>query len=238
MAGPLGYRAILIGQGAAQDPKTIAAGTTGTVLATVTTGDEPTWTASPSLTGGALVITPATGNLAIQIRPGGTNAGDTGEIRMRELVANGTSSVGLKAADSLAANWSLTLPDAAPTVAGSALVATTGGVASWRPFVGARNVLTYAATIAVDASLGTWHVVTVTDANAHAFGAPTNPTTGQAIMLTLRNTFGVIATATFNAAFKQAGYVAPANGFSASARFEYDGSNWIQTTLWTAVIPN
>jgi hypothetical protein len=105
-------------------------------------------------------------------------------------------------------------------------------------------VTTYGATITIDASLGNWFSVTITDNSAHAFAAPTNPSLGQRIMLTVRNVgAGTPATATFNAVFKGSAtggylYVVPANGFSTSCEFGYDGVNWIQLGIWVQGVPN
>lgn len=107
-----------------------------------------------------------------------------------------------------------------------------------KALVAARTVLTYGASIAIDAALGNWFSVTVTDGAAHAFANPTNPATGQRMTLTVRNTFGTIATATFGTAFKTASYAAPANGNSTSADFAFDGTNWVQVTPWVTAIPN
>ncbi len=49
---------------------------------------------------------------AMVLNPFGTSAGNTGELRCRELAANGTNYVGFKSADSLAANVIWTLPSA------------------------------------------------------------------------------------------------------------------------------
>ncbi|MEK7867036.1 MAG: hypothetical protein AAB434_10165, partial [Planctomycetota bacterium] len=68
---------------------------------------------------------------AIRVSPFGVTPGDTGEVRFRELTANGINSVGLKAPDLLAGNTTYTLPDAAPTANGQVLASTIGGVMSW-----------------------------------------------------------------------------------------------------------
>jgi len=68
---------------------------------------------------------------AVQLLPYGTAAGQTGEIRFRELAANGVNYVGFKAPDNLAADNIYTLPTAFPTAAGQVLSSTTGGVLSW-----------------------------------------------------------------------------------------------------------
>ncbi|NBR22482.1 MAG: hypothetical protein EBU08_01555 [Micrococcales bacterium] len=54
-----------------------------------------------------------TGHGAVVVQPYGTSAGQTGEVRFKELAANGGNYTALKAADSIAANLSITLPNAA-----------------------------------------------------------------------------------------------------------------------------
>lgn len=52
---------------------------------------------------------------ALVLNPYGTSAGNTGELRLRELAANGTNYVGFKSGDTLAGNviWTLPTADAA-----------------------------------------------------------------------------------------------------------------------------
>lgn len=90
------------GTGALQ---TVSAGTTGTVLIG-TTGSAPSFSGQPSLTTG--IIT--NGQIAVQLNPFGVAAGNTGEIRFHELVANGGNYVGFKAPDSVTANKVWVLP--------------------------------------------------------------------------------------------------------------------------------
>src|SRR5215831_1256499 len=65
-------------------------------------------TSAPAAT---LDILPKT-NAALQIEPFGSAAGNTGELRMAELVANGLQYVGFKASDNISNNVIWTLPNA------------------------------------------------------------------------------------------------------------------------------
>ena len=64
------------------------------------------------------------------VNPFGTNAGETGEFRFYELVANGSNYTGFKAPDLLGANIIYTLPQTAPN-AGEVLSSNASGVLSW-----------------------------------------------------------------------------------------------------------
>jgi len=64
------------------------------------------------------------------INPFGTNAGETGEFRFYELVANGTNYTGFKSPDNISANLIYTLPQSAPN-AGEVLSSNASGVLSW-----------------------------------------------------------------------------------------------------------
>jgi hypothetical protein len=88
--------------------------------------------------------------------------------------------------------------------------------------------LVYSAAMTIDASQGDTFVVTATNGAAFTFNAPTNPVTGMRITLRLRNASGgALGAATFNGVFKMPAWTNPANGFSRSEIFEYDGFNWI-----------
>ena len=67
---------------------------------------------------------------AVQISPHGTSAGNTGEIRLLELAANGTNYVGFKSPDVIVANTIYTLPNAYPS-GNRVLQSTNAGVLSW-----------------------------------------------------------------------------------------------------------
>ena len=84
-----------------------------------------------------------TGHGAVVVQPYGTSAGQTGEVRFKELAANGGNYTALKAADSIAANLSITLPNAAGSN-GNVLQTNGSGVTS---FVDASSVVTGALSL-------------------------------------------------------------------------------------------
>jgi hypothetical protein len=104
---------------------------------------------------------------------------------------------------------------------------------------GGQIELTYGATIGVpDVAQATWFTVVVTNTAAHAWPAPINSVPGTMITLTLFNVGGAIATATFDAIYRTAGYTPPPNGQFTSAMFIFSNAGyWYQTTPWTPGVP-
>lgn len=142
-------------------------------------------------------------------------------------------------------------PSAAGSVYGyySALVAATGVFAFYGAgtapslFGGAliekEITETYGTTVTIDARLGNERIVTVTNTTAWTMAAPTNPTTGQYLEITVRNTSGGVAGAiTWNTAFKMTAFTNPANGFSRTIVFRYNGTNWVEKGRTAADVPN
>lgn len=63
--------------------------------------------------------------------PIGTSPGDAGRIQLRELAVNGTDVVRIKAPDSIASSFDLTMPSALPSVAGAGISFSTSGIGSF-----------------------------------------------------------------------------------------------------------
>jgi hypothetical protein len=87
----------------------------------------------------ASASTTESGQPVVTVSPQGTGAGATGEVRLKELTANGQNYVGWKAPDSLAASRIYTLPGADGT-AGQVLSTNGSGVLSWSSSGGAGTV--------------------------------------------------------------------------------------------------
>lgn len=105
------------------------------------------------------------------------------------------------------------------------------------------NTITYGVAPAIDASLGNAFVMTITDAVAFVFAAPTNPPpTGfsQVITITIRNASGgAHGAGTFDAVFlSTAGVPAIADGNSRTMAFQWDGTNWVELWESAADVPN
>ena len=102
-----------------------------------------------------------------------------------------------------------------------------------------RTALTYSTSIDTDASLGNFFDITVTDGVAFTINAPTIPVDGHEITYTIRNASGgAVGAITWNAVFKLATLTNPANGFSRSVTFRYNGTNWVQIAQTGVDVPN
>jgi hypothetical protein len=101
---------VLFGNGTNALQATASAVADNSVLVAATAGASPVFTNNPTV---ATLSTAS--NPGIRIQPFGAAAGNTGELRLLELVANGTNYAGFKASDSLAGNlmWVLPPTDAA-----------------------------------------------------------------------------------------------------------------------------
>lgn len=111
-------------------------------------------------------------------------------------------------------------------------------------FSPARFGVTYSASMTIDASLGNAAEITATNGTAFTINAPTNPQSapasgGQQLGVTIKNSAGgALGVATWNAIFKMAVWVQPANGFSRAISFLYDGTNWVEKSRTPADVPN
>jgi hypothetical protein len=92
--------------------------------------------------------------------------------------------------------------------------------------------ITYSASMTPDLFVANNSIITATNGTAFTINAPLNPFHSQISTYTIRNTAGgALGAATWNAAFKLgAAWTQPANGFSRSVGFRYDGTNYIE--LW------
>jgi hypothetical protein len=105
----------------------------------------------------------------------------------------------------------------------------------------ARNAVTWAASMGIDASRGNEFVVTATDGATSQINTPTNPTSDQRITIRVRNARGggaAMGTLNWGAGYKMATFDKPADGFSRAIDFQYDGTNWIEAGRTPADVPN
>lgn len=105
---------------------------------------------------------------------------------------------------------------------------------------GAKTALAYSASITPDATSSPWQTVTVTNATAFTINSPANPPdANHSIELTievLNSSGGAMGAITWNGIFKfpTGAWANPANGLHRFARFEWNGANWICTSLASA----
>lgn len=97
----------------------------------------------------------------------------------------------------------------------------------------------YSANIQINAGLYNSFQITPNNGAAFTIQTPVLGTTNQRIVIRIKNTFGVLGVATFGAGYKLgAAWVQPANGFSRSIEFEFDGANWIEINRAAADVAN
>lgn len=90
-----------------------------------------------------------------------------------------------------------------------------------------RYALTDAATVAVDATLGRYLVLSTSD--DRTIGAPTFPLTGRRLTFEINNASAGSITTSWNATYKKAGaWTDPGAGKRRKIQFTYDGTNWIE----------
>lgn len=108
-----------------------------------------------------------------------------------------------------------------------------------------RVLPTYGANVTIDVNVGSSFSIVPTDGNAFtvvnpingAFGA--SPQTGSRIRIAIKNTSGApLGTATWENKYKMSAWTQPANGFSRTIEFEFDGTNWIEQNRTPADVAN
>lgn len=98
---------------------------------------------------------------------------------------------------------------------------------------------TFSGTVAINAALGDHFTTTITNGGAHTVGAPSNPTSGQEITITVKSAYAAPATTGWNAVYHLAGaWVTAADGFNRSVTFRYDGSSWLEMYRTAADVAN
>lgn len=104
-----------------------------------------------------------------------------------------------------------------------------------------RIIITYSASMAINAAVGTFFDITATDGNAFTVNTPTNPVDGQQITFTIRNiSGGALGAVTWGAGYKLATWTSPATANSRSITFRYSStvSLWVEVTRTTVDVPN
>jgi len=114
-----------------------------------------------------------------------------------------------------------------------------GAVTSSKATIGARVTVTYSASMTIDASLGNVFEITATNNTAFTINAPTNPVTGQTIIVKIYNTAGgALGVATWDPVFKMVAWVQPADTFNRAILFHFNGTNWTEDFRSAADVSN
>ena len=103
-----------------------------------------------------------------------------------------------------------------------------------------EQTITYSASMTIALGSGAVAVITATNNTAFTINAPTGtPLTGDQLTVIIRNpSGGALGAVTWNAIFKMSAWTQPANGFSRSITFRFDGTNWIQVGQTGVDVPN
>lgn len=98
----------------------------------------------------------------------------------------------------------------------------------------------YQATVAINASAASRHEIVATDNVAFSVAAPSGVVaSGQRLTIKIKNTSGgALGTATWNSVYKMVAWTQPADGYSRSIDFLFDGTNWVETNRSAADVPN
>lgn len=117
-----------------------------------------------------------------------------------------------------------------------------GAVKAQSGFVTSLSTVTYSASMTPNAIAGNHFIITATNGTAFTINSPSNlaaAQTGQRFTIEIRNTSGgALGAATWNAAYKMSAWTNPANGFSRSIDFLFDGTNLIQVSQTGVDVPN
>ena len=113
-------------------------------------------------------------------------------------------------------------------------------IAEFARYVASMNTPAFTSPITPDLRNGDWVRITASGGGAFTINAPKGGYVGQVIDLTIRNTSGgALGALTLNAAYKvSAVFPPPANGYSRTVRFRYDGTNWVEVGRTAADVAN
>lgn len=103
----------------------------------------------------------------------------------------------------------------------------------------ANYATTYSASIQINAGLYNFFQITPNNGTAFTIQTPVLGVTNQRISIRIKNTFGVLGAVTWGAGYKMgAAWTQPANGFSRTIDFDFDGTNWIESNRSAVDIAN
>jgi len=176
---------------------------------------------------------------------------DSGSILIDSLTAGKKVTIGNTAAGILGttlAGFYGSNGVAKPTITGirsgnAGLQALLAGLASMAQIVNSTTTggtaIAYSTSMTIDSSTTDIATITATDGVAFTIQAPTNPVAQARLRVRIRNASGgALGAATWHGAFKLAAWTQPANGFSRTIDFDYDGTSWIEAHRTATDVPN
>ena len=106
-------------------------------------------------------------------------------------------------------------------------------------FEDSLTALTYTASMTPNMLSAECQVIAATNGTAFTINAPVNAVSGHKLEIKIVNTSGgALGSATWNSVFKMSSWTNPANGYSRSITFRYNGTNWVQLSQTGVDIPN
>lgn len=100
-------------------------------------------------------------------------------------------------------------------------------------------VLSHGPSVRINAALGSWFAIVITEGVPLSIADPEQGTHGQVITVTIRNSSGSsLRQVRWGGAFKMGDFAPPANGSNRSVTFAYDGVHWVEIARTTVDVPN
>jgi hypothetical protein len=100
-------------------------------------------------------------------------------------------------------------------------------------------VLSHGPSVRINAALGSWFAIVITDAAPRSIADPEQGTHGQVITVTIRNSSGgSVRAVRWGSAYKMGDFTPPANGSNRSVTFAYDSIHWVEIARTTVDVPN
>jgi hypothetical protein len=97
---------------------------------------------------------------------------------------------------------------------------------------------TYSASIAIDSTIAAHFAINANTTGAFTIQSPSGGTTGQELSIRVRNySGGALGTITWGALYKLGTWTSPANNYSISITFLYDGYNWVEIARTPIDVP-
>ena len=233
-----GYTAgdLLYASGATAISK-LGIGTAAKVLTVNIGATAPEWANVPAASGDNTTLTSITGlnqQNALQLGPWGTDPGKTGELRFLDLAAGESFYIALKAPDTLAANFTLTLPVDDGT-ADQVLKTDGSGILSWVTATGG-TVTGVTGTAPVVSSGGAAPVISITAATTSAAGSMSAADKAKLDLFGAASTYAALAGATFTGPVTATAFSGALTGAVTGNASSATTAYGLETTTGTVVV--